>query len=928
MSRDREEHRSAVHRPRPPLRRRLLGAVAALTAIGLLAAACTGDDEGASPDDTTDEAGAVATSLDVSVTDAASLDVTEGGGPVLASATGDGDDAPFAWRTVDYTVEAKGGVYLGHELLSVPSDEEVPWTAAAAAEPATGDDGALSTVVRSADSGTVEEATLAVEPAGDRTVKVTLTAPDTATEISASFACTPDERFYGFGAQTWATQHRGETIPMWVVEQGLGKVTPETPEPVPSLLGEPYDSYLPTPWFWSSEGYGVSLDGFAYSTFELCTEEHPDAWRITSWDNELSWYVFTGDDPLDLIERYTGITGRPLREPPDWFYAPMNDAVRGEGNVERVAQLIRDNDIASSVIWTEDWIGLGSVATGFRLSHDWDVSPQDYPDLTALTDDLHADGFRFLVYFSPFAPDAQATPGGEATLPSGETIALFPQNDRKWPEATEGGYLFETPEGETYLMLTPPFVAPGGGGLDLTDPEAVDWFQTWLAAAEESGVDGSMTDFAEWVPFDAVFGDGRTGAEVHNEYPLLWQQAHREFWEQVRPDGDYLFYVRSGYTGTQRWAPAVWGGDQNTTFDRLDGLGSVVTMGVNVGMSGIAFWGHDIAGYSAFALPGIANTPTTKELFLRWAAIGAYTPMMRTHHGSRYGENWSFEGAPNPANPADPLDDPETLSIWKELAGEHISLFPYLQAYGVEAVEKGLPIMRLPILLYPDDPVFQGELPDDPALQAFTSSARPYGELFEYFLGNDLLVAPIVDEGVTERPVYLPSGDWVSQATGERFTGPTVVTATAAPGEIPVYLRAGAVVPKLPAGVETLAPSDDPEIVDVDDVADQLVIDVVLGADGRFTLTDGTTIELTSDGAIGGADEVTVTADGEELTPDPAECPAGSEDDSPCDPRFTEVTTPAGGDTDVTVTGPDGATATLRISGAPMERAYTIRFWG
>jgi alpha-glucosidase (family GH31 glycosyl hydrolase) len=812
------------------------------------------------------------------------LTLTVGDEVILASVDESARSSTVSWREAPYTVESKQAVYLGHELLSTPSDDELPWSS----------------------GGDIQ-----LEQVSDRVVRVTARGPSAATQVAQSFACRPDERFYGFGAQTWATQHRGQTIPIWVVEQGLGKVTPETPEPAPSLLGEPYDSYIPIPWFWSSVGYGISLDTTTFGTFELCTDDHPDSWRVETWSDELSFHVFVGDTPLELIEAYTDVVGRPSRLPPPWFFAPMNDAVRGQDNVARVAQLLRDNDIPSSVIWTEDWIGIGSFSTGFRLSHDWDVSPTEYPDLAALTDELHADGFRFLGYVSPFIPHADSTPGGPSTDSSGRPIELVAHNQEKWAEAVEGGFFFRDPAGEPYLMLSPPFVPPGGTGLDVTDAEAIEWFQGYLARAEELGLDGSMTDFGEWVPFDAQFADGRTGAEVHNEYPLLWQQANREFWDQARPDGDYLFYVRSGFTGTQRFAPAVWGGDQNTTFDRLDGLGSVITLGVNLGMSGIAFYGHDIAGYSAFAVEGIENTPTTKELFLRWAAIGAYSPMMRTHHGNRYGENWSFEGAPNPDDPTQPIRDDETLATWARLAAEHIVLYPYLEAYGVEAVERGLPIMRHPILLHPDDPVLVSGTPDDEAWADFAAVGRPFGELFEYYLGDQLLVAPIIDEGVTTRPVYLPAGDWYLVATGQPLEGGGTVVAEAAPGEIPVYAPAGAIVPLLPDGVETLVETDDPEIVDHTDVADQLVLDVYLGADGSFELADGTRIELQSTAA---GRPRSATADRSEVTLVDGD-------------RATTLVTAEADDVTIELEL-DASSAVIAITGAPLPRAYTVNVIG
>lgn len=860
----------------------------------LVAAGCTGDgDDGSSGDSEVSDAPPV----EVEVTPAG-LVVTSDGDTLVDPADGNGREAPVSWRDAPYEVVSKqGDAYLGHELLSTPDDSEIPWTPVT---PAPADSKAASG----------DTAPTTVEDVGDGVARVTVEAPDEATQLSLSFACADDERFYGFGSQTWATQHRGETVPIWVVEQGLGKITPETPLPAPSVMGEPYDSYIPIPYFFSSEGYGISLDTTNYSTFEMCTEEHPDSWRVEVWDDELSFFVFTGPEPVDLVERYTSIAGRPATVPADWFFAPMNDAVRGQENVLRVAQKIRDNDIPSSVMWTEDWIGIGSQVTGFRLSHDWDVSETEYPDLAAMTGELHEEGFRFLGYFSPFIPHEDTTPGGPSVDSDGNPIVLQPHNQEKWNEALAGDYFFHDPEGEPYLMLTPPFVNPGGAGLDLTDDEAVEWYKGWLADAEELGVDGSMTDFGEWVPFDAVFDDGRTGAEVHNEYPLLWQEANREFWDDARPDGDYLFYVRSGYTGSQQHAPAFWGGDQNTTFDRLDGLGSVVTMGTNLGLSGVSFFGSDIAGYSAFEIEGVSNVPTTKELFLRWAALGAYTPMMRTHHGSAYGENWSFEGAPDPDNPVEPIEDPETLQAWKELASTHIALYPYQKAYAEESVKRGLPIMRHLLLRYPDDPNVQRGIPEGAEWDTFAEAGRPTDEMFEYLLGDSLLVAPIVDAGATSRPVYLPEGDWYDITTGERFEGPTTVIAEAAPGEIPVFSPAGAIVPRLPDGVETLVPTEDPDVVDQTDVEDRLVVDVFLGADGTFELADGTRFELSGDHDIAG--DLTVSIDGDRIR--------GTDDDAAHVIETGEL-----GSADLTITGSDGGEATLSIDGAPLERTYTMR---
>ncbi len=187
--------------------------------------------------------------------------------------------------------------------------------------------------------------------------------------------------------------------------------------------------------------------------------------------------------------------------------------------------------------------------------------------------------------------------------------------------------------------------------------------------------------------------------------------------------------------------------------------------------------------------------------------------------------------------------------------------------------------------------------------------------MFEYLFGDELLVAPIIDEGATSRPVYLPDGLWYDIASGAAFEGPTVIEASAAPGEIPVFAPAGAIVPRLPRGVETLVPTDDPDVVDVGDVAGEMVLDVFLGADGTFELPDGTTIELISEASAVGEGPVTASVDGDEL--DETSLPDGIA-------GVTVVATPNGRDVEVTITT-DEATSTLSVTGAPRDRSYTLR---
>lgn len=727
-------------------------------------------------------------------------------------------------------------------------------------------------------------------------LKVSLTAPDGFNQITQTLPCSRNERFYGMGGQTWSSQHRGASIPMWVSEQGIGKVAGKDQLDPLQLKGLPYYAYTPIPWYLSSAGYGLPMDTYRRSTFDFATEKHPQQVRIRTWGRSTAFYLFTGDTPKDLVTAYTSISGRHTQMPPDWFFAPHNDAIHGSANVRRVARKLRSLHIPSSVIWTEDWAGSARNGTGFRLAQSWVVGNALYPDFSQLADDLHDTGYRFLGYFGPWVPNPQTTPGF---------------NQDRYRTAVQNQYLFEKPDGKPYPMLVPPLALPPGYSPDWTNPEAVHWYQSYVRRAEQAGLDGAMVDYGEWVPFAAQFHNGKTAQTEHNRYPLRWQRANREIWDQLRPDGDYLFYVRSGYTGMQKNVPAVWAGDQNTNWNRVDGLPSVITMAINLGLCGVSFFGSDIGGYSAYDFPEIWDGVTTKDLFLRWTALGAFSPMMRTHHGNKYGQNWSWEGKPNPDNPKEPIPDPDTVRIYKHWATEHIRLFPYMQAFARVSLDTGLPIMRHMILENPDDRVVQGALP--PAFDHFSGQARgetPIGELFQYYLGDSLLVAPIIDPGSRKRPVYLPAGEWYRIETGKRMSGPTTITARAAHDEMPVFARAGAIIPRLPEGVETLVRIDDPDIPDQYDMANRMDIDVYFDGVGDLTLEDGTSLEFRGGGAP--AESATARLDGRNLT---------TSDDG----ETLAFETPSIEQGTITLTNGAGRAATLILSGAPHGRTYTIR---
>jgi len=169
---------------------------------------------------------------------------------------------------------------------------------------------------------------------------------------------------------------------------------------------------------------------------------------------------------------------------------------------------------------------------------------------------------------------------------------------------------------------------------------------------------------------------------------------------------------------------------------------------INLGLSGVPYVTHDIAGYS--------GGPSTKELFMRWTELGAFTPVMRTHEGLRAAENWAWDS------------DAETTAHFARFARIHQALLPELEAAAREAASSSMPIVRHLVLMFPDDP-------------------NVVGQAEEYMFGDTLLVAPVIEEGATRRELYLPAGHWFHVFTGAEYDGGQTLTVDAPIGTPAVF---------------------------------------------------------------------------------------------------------------------------------------------
>ena len=598
--------------------------------------------------------------------------------------------------------------------------------------------------------------------------------------VSIAFGCNDGERFYGTGARPQGTDHTGDSPLLYVTEQGIGQTDYDLDE-FDLLRGRIGDSYFPVPWTVTDRGVGAAIGGTPIARMYLCGEQEPGVLRFEAWSDHIELQLFPAESPREAVGNWTLASGPPAAAPA-WAYGPWVAVQHGSEELMRSATLLRELGIPATAMWAQDWIGGGSAPLGgYDLNFHWEWDELLYPELPERIAELHDLGFAFMGYFNPFVTD----------------------EFDEWGEALDGGFLPLTPEGDPYEFT---IVDRHGSVVDLSNPAARDWLRSYMTTAAEMGQDGWMCDFAEWMPFDAQVSSG-TGQDLHNEYPLLWQQVNKEALDGVHGVGNALCFNRSGWAGTQALVPVTWGGDQETSFDRDDGIATAREIGVGLGLSGIGRYGSDIAGFSS-----VWGGAATRELYWRWIEMAAFEPVMRTHDGLEGSENWHWER------------DAETTEHFARYAKWHLRLLPYLQLLDREYMEQGLPFMRHSILVEQD---LGAELRD---------------AVDQHFLGDDLLIAPVLEEGATSRTVVLPPGTWhLLTGVGAWDAGATgnTVTVEAPLGTAPVLARGGAILPLGDPSVVTSYPGSNSQVVGTEDRADRLHLAGFSGGASQGSLADG-----------------------------------------------------------------------------------------
>lgn len=281
--------------------------------------------------------------------------------------------------------------------------------------------------------------------------------------------------------------------------------------------------------------------------------------------------------------------------------------------------------------------------------------------------------------------------------------------------------------------------------LDFTNPETVSWYQEKIGRLIGQGVGAIKVDFGEAAPVNAVYANGRSGLYEHNLYPVRYNRAVADVTR--RTSGDNIIWARSAWAGSQRY-PLHWGGDAATTNT---GLLGTLREGLSLGASGFSFWSHDIGGFV---------TASPENLYRRWLPYGFLTSHTRVH-GAPPTEPWAY--------------GKDFTDYFRKCAELKYRLMPYVYTQAKLSSENGWPMMRALAIEFPSD---RGAWKVDD----------------EYMFGSDLLVAPMLEDGI-ERDVYLPGGvKWTDYQTGKVYNPGWNRIAT---GELPIVIlvRDGAAIP-------------------------------------------------------------------------------------------------------------------------------------
>ena len=522
-----------------------------------------------------------------------------------------------------------------------------------------------------------------------------------------SFKCDADECFVGTGERFRKMDLSGQTF-FLKNQDGQGVNNRR--------------AYKNIPFYMSSRMYGVF-----YHTSDYCRLSLADhSTRSVQFRNDratLDAFIIGGETPERILYGYRQLTGFPPMLPLWSFGIWMSRMTYFSADeVQEICDRLRREQYPCDVIHLDT----GWFRTDWLC--EWMFNPERFPDPKGFIKRLADDGFKVTLWQLPYVAKGAA------------------QID----EARENKYIGpllkeQASEGSNFSTLD------YAGTIDFTYDKATEWYKGLLRELLEMGVKCIKTDFGENIHMDATY-HSMTPEQLNNIYSLLYQKAAYEVTKDVTGEG--IVWARAAWAGCQRY-PLHWGGDSESSWA---GLAGSLKGGLHFGLSGFAFWSHDVPGFHSE--PDFMNSVIDPKVYVRWTQFGVFTSHMR-YHGSHKREPWYY---------------PTVSDIVKKWWRLRYRLLPYIMEESRIATETGYPVIQAMLMHHPNDKTCWHI--DD-----------------QYYFGRSFMVAPVMNSN-DKRDIYLPEGEWVNFFTKEHFTGPVWLKDVNVPlDEMPVFCRPGTEIP-------------------------------------------------------------------------------------------------------------------------------------
>jgi alpha-glucosidase len=563
-------------------------------------------------------------------------------------------------------------------------------------------------------------------------IKVTLS-DSSYNRIYFVYNSTPQEAIFGLGEQYTHSNLKGKKVPIWVEEQGIGAGD----QPITAIAnvkiagGTPVSTYAPIPFYISNHNYSFTLNNSSRAVFDFRKKAHT---TLEVWDHQLEAILKQSSKPLDLIEAHTETMGR-QPQLPDWAYGTIVGLQGGTEKVVAYVDSLEASDVEISAIWIQDWVGRRRTFVGDQLRWYWQADEQRYPNFKQFCKNMNARGITVLGYINP----------------------MLTNDGPLYKEADEKGYLVQNHLKETYVIQMTGFKV---GLIDLTNPAACTWIKNVIKNNMIAyGLEGWMADFGEALPWDAVLHSGISAELYHNQYPVNWARINREAIQEANKEGEIAFFSRSAFQGSSKYVTLYWAGDQMTSWQKNDGLRSIVPALTSSGISGMAINHADVGGFAGFwKVGGLFQMHRSEKLLQRHIELGAFTPVYRTHEGIL------------PKKNAQVYSNKSLSAFYAKFSQIRKKLVPYLKELNLEATEKGYPMIRHLYLHYPKD-------------------VNSQKATYQFLLGKDILVAPNLKKTQSTVKVYLPQGTWRHLLTNVSYQGGQYHRIKAPLGIPPVFIN-------------------------------------------------------------------------------------------------------------------------------------------